>query len=71
MRNSAIILTVLLTATPMLAAEQCLEVEPAPGNGYVKNADTVRCFLRIDGKVIINRNCPIDISGNSRPQPGL
>jgi hypothetical protein len=59
MRNSAIILAVLLTATPTLAAEQCIKIAK-------KYADTAHCFLRIDGKVIINRTCRIGISGDLR-----
>ena len=72
MRNSAIILAALLTATPTLAAEQCLEVkpnlniDPAMQPTYAKYADTAHCFLRIDGKVIINRTCHIGISGDTR-----
>jgi hypothetical protein len=72
MRNSAIILAALLTATPTLAAEQCSEVKPDPNitpgmePTYAKYADTAHCFLRIDGKVIINRTCHIGISGDTR-----
>jgi hypothetical protein len=72
MRYSAIILAALLTATPTLAAEQCLEVKPDPNIDpamqptYAKYADTAHCFLRIDGKVIINRTCHIDISPQTR-----
>ena len=72
MRNGAIILAVLLTATPTLAAEQCLEVKPdsniPPGMEptYAKYADTSHCFLRIDGKVVINRTCHIYISPQLR-----
>jgi hypothetical protein len=46
-------LAALLTATPTLAAEQCLKLE----NGRFKYGDTAHCFLRIDGKVIVNRTC--------------
>jgi hypothetical protein len=72
MRKSAIILAALLTARPTLAAEQCLEVkpnlniDPAMQPTYAKYADTAHCFLRIDGKVIINRTCHIGISGDTR-----
>ena len=95
MRNSAIILAALLTATPTLAAaearneeqppgetevpqpkkqwlplNQCLKVNidpPAVGSPtYVKYADTVQCFLRIDGKIIIDRMCHVDISQQLR-----
>src|SRR5262249_58304152 len=72
MRKSAIILAALLTARPTLAAEQCLEVkpnlniDPAMQPTYTKYADTAHCFLRIDGKVIINRTCHIGVSGNTR-----
>ena len=72
MRNSAIILAALLTARPTLAAEQCLEVKPNPNIDpaleptYAKYADTAHCFLRVDGKVIINRTCHIGISGDTR-----
>jgi hypothetical protein len=69
MRNSAIILAVLLTATPTLAAEQCVEVKEDPNSAapptYAKYADTAHCFLRIDGKVIIDRTCHISISGDT------
>ena len=60
MRDSAIILAALLTATPALAAEQCVKV---PGAKY---GDTAHCFLRIDGKVIIDGTCDIEISGDTR-----
>jgi hypothetical protein len=69
MRNSA--LAALLTATPALAAAQCVEVkqdpniDPAMQPTYAKYADTAHCFLRIDGKVIINRTCRISISGDT------
>jgi len=72
MRKSAIILAALLTARPTLAAEQCLEVkpnlniDPAMQPTYAKYADTAHCFLRIDGKVIINRTCHIGVSGDTR-----
>ena len=72
MRKSAIILAALLTARPTLAAEQCLEVkpnlniDPAMQPTYAKYADTAHCFLRIDGKVIINRICHIGVSGDTR-----
>src|SRR5499427_10493380 len=72
MRNSAIILAALLTVRPTLAAEQCLEVkpnlniDPAMQPTYAKYADTAHCFLRIDGKVIINRTCHIGVSGDTR-----
>src|SRR5215471_13616983 len=71
MRNSAIILAALLTARPTLAAEQCLEVKPNPNIDpaleptYAKYADTAHCFLRVDGKVIINRTCHIGIFGDT------
>jgi hypothetical protein len=32
---------------------------------YAKYADTAHCFLRINGKVIINRTCHIGISGDT------
>ena len=60
MRDSAIILAALLTATPALAAEQCVKV---PGAKY---GDTAHCFLRIDGQVIIDGTCDIEISGDTR-----
>ena len=72
MRKSAIILAALLTARPTLAAEQCLEVkpnlniDPAMQPTYAKYADAARCFLRINGKVIINRTCHIGVSGDTR-----
>ena len=56
------ILAALLTATPTLAAEQCQKTDPI----RVKYADTAHCFLRIDGKVIINRTCHYSISGDTR-----
>jgi len=63
MRNSAIILAALLTATPTLATDQCVEVEikhMAVGEPtYAKYADTAHCFLQIDGKIIIDRMCNI------------
>jgi hypothetical protein len=66
MRNSVIILAALLMATPTLAQEgPCKKVEPAPST-YIKYADTVHCFLRIDGKVIINRLCHVQISQQVR-----
>jgi hypothetical protein len=40
--------------------KQCLKVNIEPGMAfptYVKYADTVHCFLRIDGNIIINRMC--------------
>ena len=52
----------LLTATPTLAAEQCLKVKPTQAD----YADTAHCFLQIDGKVIINRTCRYGISGDRR-----
>ena len=33
---------------------------------YVKYADTVHCFLRLDGKIIINGMCHVDISQQLR-----
>ena len=61
MRKSAVILAALLTATSgTLAAQQCVEVQNE------KYADTAHCFLRIDGKIIINRTCDINISGDLR-----
>jgi len=49
--------------------KQCLKVNIDPGMAfptYVKYADTVHCFLRIDGKIIINRMCHVDISQQLR-----
>jgi len=70
MRNSAIILAALLTATPTLATDQCVEVEikhMAVGEPtYAKYADTAHCFLQIDGKIIIDRMCNISITQNLR-----
>ena len=62
MRKSAILLAVLLTATPALAAEECLKLR----NGGFKYGDTAHCFVRIDGQIIINRTCHIGISGDTR-----
>ena len=60
-RKGAVILAALLAAsTPALAAQQCVEVQNE------KYADTAHCFLRIDGKIIINRTCDINISGDLR-----
>jgi hypothetical protein len=61
-RNSAVILAALLTATPGLAAEQCLEIEPASA----KYGDTAHCYLQVDGKVIIDGTCRYGISGDLR-----
>src|SRR5262249_25146065 len=72
MRKSAIILVALLTARPTLAAEQCLEVKPnlnpppATPPTNTKSAHSAHCFLRSDGKVIINRPCHIGVSGDTR-----
>jgi hypothetical protein len=101
MRNGAIILAVLLTATPTLAAAEArseidvqfcqtdlndqdkhLPVKPEfyqPKKQrlplkqceklpltHEKYADTAHCFLRIDGKVVINRTCHIYISPQLR-----
>ena len=61
-----------IQARPTLAAEQCLKVkpnlniDPAMQPTYAKYADTAHCFLRIDGKVIINRTCHIGVSGDTR-----
>jgi hypothetical protein len=41
-------------------------IDPAMQPTYAKYADTAHCFLRIDGKVIINRTCHIGISGDTR-----
>jgi hypothetical protein len=61
-RNSAVILASLLTATPGLAAEQCLEIEPARAT----YGDTAQCYLQVDGKVIIDGTCRYGISGDLR-----
>jgi hypothetical protein len=61
-RKSALILAALLTATPVLAAEKCLEIESASS----KYGDTAHCYLQIDGKVIIDGTCRYGISGDGR-----
>jgi hypothetical protein len=62
MRKSVILLAALLTATPALAAEQCLKLK----NGGFDYGDTAHCFVRIDGHVIINRTCHYGVSGDRR-----
>ena len=52
-----------------LPLKQCLEVKVDSAVGsptYVKYTDTVHCFLRVDGKFIINRMCHVDISQQLR-----
>jgi hypothetical protein len=54
-----------------LPLKQCLKIElPKDRNAmqptYVKYADTTHCFLRIDGKTIINRMCHVNISQQVR-----
>jgi hypothetical protein len=52
-----------------LPLEQCLKIEIPKDQAYptyVKYADTTHCFLRIDGKIIINRMCHVDISQQVR-----
>jgi hypothetical protein len=61
LRNSALLLAVLLTAMPALAAEKCVETDRD-----IKYADAAHCFLRIDGKVVLDRICRISISGDLR-----
>ena len=59
MRKSALTFMALLTATPGLAAEQCVKTEVA------KYADTAPCILWVDGKLVIrNDACKIVISGD-------
>ena len=69
MRNRAIILAVLLTATPTLAAEQCVEVKEDPNSDapptYAKYADTLTCYLRVDGHILVNGRCRVGISGDT------
>jgi hypothetical protein len=54
-----------------LPLKQCLKVKlptnrHAADPTYVKYADTTHCFLRIDGKTIINRMCHVNISQQVR-----
>jgi hypothetical protein len=69
MRNRAIILAVLLTATPTLAVEQCVEVKEDPNSDapptYAKYADTLTCYLRVDGHILVNGRCRVGISGDT------
>jgi hypothetical protein len=64
--------------TPALAAEQCVEVkqdpniDPAMQPTYAKYADTLTCYLRVDGRVLrcarprdVNGLCRVGISGDT------
>jgi hypothetical protein len=66
----------VLTTTPAaarvtLAAEQCVEVkqdpniDPAMQPTYAKYADTLTCYLRVDGRVLVNGLCRVGISGDT------
>lgn len=61
MKTLPLILAGLLIASPALAAEeQCKKVDDA------LDADTAHCVLRVDGRLITDGECRIDIARDGR-----
>jgi hypothetical protein len=74
MKTAVIALVLLCGSLTTLAAEQnlaeCLAVEssinPSMAPTYAKYGDTEQCYLRVDGKVLVDGTCRTQHCGNTK-----